>query len=108
MDDAGCVHRGEAIEYLRHRVESFTRWERLRLAHAGSKISTRDEIHHNGQPVSLDHEISDTHDVRGVQPRQQSTLRDEPIDDLGILGKFGPEDLHCVSMAMRKSPVVAS
>ena len=93
MHDAGLVDRGESLQHLSHKSNGLGRGERPFGTEPASKIATFDEIHHDGEAVTLDDEVTHAHDVLRAQPQEDGTLTHEPLDHHRVLRQLAAQQL---------------
>ncbi len=63
------------------------------LAEVVVQVGALDEVHDQGQQITLDHQVADPDDVGVGEPQQHGALAQEPHHDVGVVREFLLEDL---------------
>ncbi|MDF9813504.1 hypothetical protein M2266_002735 [Streptomyces sp. SPB162] len=69
------------------------RRERAVLAEVPVQVRAVDEVHHQGEQITLDHQVPDPDDVRVTQAYEYGALAQEAHHDVGIAREFFLEHL---------------
>ncbi|CAO0832570.1 hypothetical protein SMICM17S_08692 [Streptomyces microflavus] len=93
VDDAVRVAGGERVGDLRGEQGRGDRGERAVRAQVAVEVGTVDQVHHQGEEIALDHQVTGAHDVRVREPQQDRALPQEPHHHIGVVGELLLEDL---------------
>ncbi len=93
VDDAVGVAGGQRVGDLRGEQGCGDRGEGTVLAQVAVQVGAVDQVHDQGQQLTLDDQVTDPDDVRVGQAEQDGPLPEEPHDDVGVAGQLLLEDL---------------
>ncbi len=94
MDDAGRVHNRQRAQHLTGQRDCHRDGELSPVPEIDPEVHAVDEVHHDREGVTLDHQVADSDEMRTVEPEQCGSFLDEPGDHLGVVREFRAQDLH--------------
>ncbi len=93
VDDAVGVAGGERVRDLGGEQGGGDRGQRTVLPQVAVQVGAVDQVHHQGEQITLDDEVPGPHDVRVGEPQQHGTLTQEAHHDVRVVGQLLLEHL---------------
>jgi hypothetical protein len=93
VDDPGGVDRGQRVGHAAADDRRLGQAEHSPLDQVPVQVGPVHQVHHDGQPAVLDHEVVDAHQV-GMRHRDQGiAFLDEPGDHVGLVAELFAQHL---------------